>query len=137
MFSPGQRARLRRIVPARRRRGNVEGWNGRDVIEDGVALHEMVERASGLPAEAWPTTLSGPGVSAARTAKPSIAELSNGGRSVTARAAAARTRPAASATRTSSVSSGVALCSTRDSASSILGSVLTAVHDNPQTWPGR
>jgi poly(A) polymerase len=38
---------LRRIVPARRRRGNVEGFNGRDVIEDGVMLHEMIERAQG------------------------------------------------------------------------------------------
>jgi poly(A) polymerase len=39
---------LRRIVPARRRRGNVEGWNGRDVIEEGTALLELLDRAAGI-----------------------------------------------------------------------------------------
>ncbi len=38
---------LRRIVPARRRRGNLDGLAGRDVIEDGVTLHELLERAAG------------------------------------------------------------------------------------------
>ena len=38
---------LRRIVPARRRRGNLEGFGGRDVVEDGVALYELLERAAG------------------------------------------------------------------------------------------
>ena len=47
-----------------------------------------------------------PGVSAARTAKPSIAELANGGRSTAERASSARTRPAAAASGTDSACSG-------------------------------
>ena len=41
---------LRRIVPARRRRGNLDGLGGRDVVEDGVLLHELLERAGAAPA---------------------------------------------------------------------------------------
>ena len=66
-----------------------------------------------------PTTGSLPGVSAARSAKPSIAEL--GKRRQVDRGAAtssARTRPAASASGTSSAGSGRARSSTRASASS-------------------
>ncbi|MCA9677312.1 MAG: polynucleotide adenylyltransferase PcnB, partial [Myxococcales bacterium] len=37
----------RRIVPARRRRLNVEGMGGREVLEDGVMLYELMERAGG------------------------------------------------------------------------------------------
>jgi len=46
---------LRRIVPARRRRGNLEGFGGRDVVEDGVMLYELLERAgAGEPIAALP-----------------------------------------------------------------------------------
>ena len=61
----------------------------------------------------------GAGVSTARTANPSIAELANGGRSTSAATSAASTRPAASATGTRSGSSGTARARTRASASSI------------------
>src|SRR5262249_39847490 len=65
------------------------------------------------PAAALPTTASVPGRSAACTAKPSIAELGNGGRSTTATASAAVTRPAAAQTET--VSEGRACDAARTS----------------------
>jgi hypothetical protein len=40
---------LRRIVPARRRRGHLEGLGGRDIVEDGVVLHELLEHAGAQP----------------------------------------------------------------------------------------
>jgi len=55
---------LRRIVPARRRRGNLDGLAGRDVIEDGVMLHELLERAAGH-FESDPTALLGDGTAPA------------------------------------------------------------------------
>ena len=77
-----------------------------------VAIPIASPGASGLgagrPAAIRATTGNRPGVSAARTAKPSIAELGNGGRSTVARAASASTRPAASASGTGSDGSGVA-----------------------------
>src|SRR5665213_1603307 len=60
-----------------------------------------------------------------------MAELSKGGRSVTASAGSATTRPAARATGTSSASSGCTHSSTRASASSMVGRGLTSDHDNP------
>src|SRR6266550_3076737 len=74
-------------------------------------------RDAGTPAAMRATTGSTPGASAARRAKPSIAELGNGGRSTTARASSARSRPAACATGTGSESSGVTCSSTRACAS--------------------
>jgi poly(A) polymerase len=38
---------MRRIVPARRRRLHIEAMGGREVIEDGVMLYELMERAAG------------------------------------------------------------------------------------------
>ena len=58
-------------------------------------------------------------MSAARTAKPSIAELANGGRSTRAATSSASTRPAAAATGTGSAASGRARASTRARASSM------------------
>jgi poly(A) polymerase len=52
---------LRRIVPARRRRGNLDGLGGRDVVEDGVMLHELLERAGATPAALPPPGEGGPG----------------------------------------------------------------------------
>jgi dolichol-phosphate mannosyltransferase len=72
--------------------------------------------SAGTPAAIRATTGSRPGVSPERTAKPSIAELGNGGRSTPARASSAAIRPAASARRTSSASSGVVRSRTCDSA---------------------
>ena len=66
-------------------------------------------------------------MSAARTAKPSIAELGNGGRSTAARASAASTRPAASASGTASASSARTRPSTSACASSIEWSFATTV----------
>src|SRR5260221_4298827 len=60
-----------------------------------------------------------------------MAELSNGGKSVTASAGSATTRPAARATGTSSAASGCTHSSTRASASSIESRELTMDHDNP------
>src|ERR671930_972774 len=57
---------------------------------------------AGRPAAIRAATGSVPGVSSDRTAKPSIAELGKGGRSTTAVASSARTRPAASSSRTRS-----------------------------------
>ena len=65
------------------------------------------------------TTGRRPGVSSARSAYPSIAELGNGGRSTRAVTSSARMRPAAAAVGTRSASSGCARASTRRSASSI------------------
>ena len=64
-------------------------------VEMAIASPRASSRVAGAPAADWPTTVRRPGVSAARTANPSIAELSNGGRSVRATTDAARTRPAA------------------------------------------
>jgi hypothetical protein len=50
---------LRRIVPARRRRGNLDGLGSRDVVEDGVTLHELLERAGAAPAALPPGEPSG------------------------------------------------------------------------------
>jgi hypothetical protein len=41
---------MRRIVPARRRKMHVEAMGGREVIEDGVMLYELMERAAGRDA---------------------------------------------------------------------------------------
>ena len=90
-------------------------------------------RSAGRPAAIRKPTGSVPGVSSARIAKPSIAELGNGGRSTAARASSARTRPDAAATGTCSDPSGRACASTASSAASsvsssaILASTLTAV----------
>ena len=65
-----------------------------------------------------------------------MAELSNGGRSVTARASSPSTRPAADATGTSSSGSGRTCASTSASASSILGRSLIVDHDNPAEMTG-
>jgi glycosyltransferase involved in cell wall biosynthesis len=71
----------------------------------------------GTPAAIRATTDSRSGVSADRTANPSIAELANGGRSTFASASVASTRPAASAMATSSAGNGVTRSSTRACAS--------------------
>ena len=67
-----------------------------------------------------------PGVSAARSAKPSIAELGNGGRSTAARASSASTRPAASSSGTGSGGSGEPARGSAASASSIDSKVAMA-----------
>ena len=69
--------------------------------------------AAGAPAAIRPVTRSRPGVSAERTAYPSIAELGNGGRSMRAAAGSASTRPAAASTGTVSARSGVTRARTR------------------------
>ncbi len=38
---------MRRIVPARRRKLHVEAMGGREVLEDGLLLYELMERAAG------------------------------------------------------------------------------------------
>ena len=60
-----------------------------------IASPSCSSRSAGLPAAIRATTGSVPGVSEARRANPSIAELANGGRSTTAAAGSASTRPAA------------------------------------------
>jgi poly(A) polymerase len=69
---------LRRIVPARRRRGQLETLGGRDVIEDGVTLHELMERASGEPPA--PPAMVAEGDAAAEAAEPEeVLELDDDG----------------------------------------------------------
>src|SRR5438552_17191823 len=65
-----------------------------------------------------------------------MAELSKGGRSVTARASSPSTRPAALAIGTSSSGSRCTRASTSASASSIPGRSPTADHDNPAEMAG-
>src|SRR5581483_8505445 len=81
--------------------------------------------AAGNPAAEWSTIASVPGRSAARTAYPSIAELSKGGRSTRAVTASVGTRPSASAIGTRSPGSTRARASTSACASSTVSSSLT------------
>src|SRR5438067_1439037 len=81
-----------------------------------IASPRSRARGAGTPAAIRATIGSRPGVSSDRTAKPSIAELGNGGRSTKARASSARTRPAASLIGTASPSRGVTRSRTRASA---------------------
>src|SRR5437773_12088668 len=83
-----------------------------------IASPAPSSRAAGRPAAIRATTGKRPGVSSERTAKPSIAELGKGGRSTTARASSARTRPAAAPSGTGSGPSGVTRSRMRFSASS-------------------
>src|SRR5690242_6632983 len=76
-------------------------------------------RGAGRPAATLATTGNIPGVSAERTAKPSIAELAKGGKSTTERAVSASTRPAAASSATRSAASGRARSRTSRCASSI------------------
>ena len=82
--------------------------------------------SAGTPAATAPTIGSSPGVSVARSAKPSIAELGKRGRSIVARASSARTRPAA-LERTVSPSSGLTRSRTSASASSTVRRPATAL----------
>src|SRR5581483_6253718 len=69
-------------------------------VEISIASPGPRTTPAGRPAADAPTTDSRPGRSELRTAKPSIAELGKGGRSTSALAGAARTRPAALASGT-------------------------------------
>ena len=72
-------------------------------VEIAIASPAASGRVAGRPAAICSTTGSLPGRSPARTAKPSIAELGNGGRSTSACAGSAVTRPAACWTDTASL----------------------------------
>ncbi len=110
----------------------LDGDDGVGALRDDAAgrdPHRLARRErapAGRPAAIRATTGSVPGVSAARTANPSIAELANGGRSTAARAPARRARgrrpPRAARAR---AGSGCARASTGASASSIDSSSAT------------
>ena len=78
--------------------------------------------AAAVPAATRKATGSSPGVSAARTANPSIAELGKGGRSTRESGASRSTRPFASTSATVSVGSGRAWDRICSSASSTVSS---------------
>src|SRR5256886_11069174 len=83
-----------------------------------IASPASSARGAGTPAAIRARTGRRPGVSAERSAKPSIAELAKGGRSTTAIASSKTTRPAAAASGTTSGPSGVTRSRMRLSASS-------------------
>src|SRR3954454_7621001 len=84
--------------------------------------------SNGRPAADSPAIRNVPGRSAARTAKPSIAELANGGKSTWARTSSVVTRPPASATGTTSAGSERERSRTRLCASSSVSSDATVVN---------
>ena len=94
-------------------------------VEIAIASPGASGRSAGRPAATCPTTGRRPGRSAARTAYPSIAELANGGRSTTARAGSAVTRPAAVPTATLSADSVDTCSSTRACASCMVSNAPT------------
>src|SRR6266545_1754739 len=87
-----------------------------------IASPSPSSRDAGRPAAIRSTTTKLPGVSAARTANPSIAELGNGGKSTAARASRANTRPAADSMLTASDASGLTRARISRSATSIVSS---------------
>ena len=100
-------------------------WGTTAPVEMATAPPASSGPPNGVPAADSPTMRNVPGRSAARTAKPSIAELANGGRSTRARTSSAPTRPPASAIGTLSTGSRRACPSTRSCASSRLSSGAT------------
>ena len=94
-------------------------------VEMAAAQPSSSRPSKGRPAADSPTIRSVAGRSAARTAKPSIAELANGGRSTRALTSSAATRPDAAPIGTGSAASGRTRSSTRSCASSRLSSEVT------------
>ena len=87
-------------------------------VEMRIASPASSAPANGCPARDSPTTGRAP-VAPGPTAKPSMAELSNGGTSTSLCTSSASTRPSASATGTSAASSGTIWASTKRRASSM------------------
>ncbi len=111
-----------------------------------IASPSSSDLPAGLPAGMRSRTGSRPGVSLDRRAKPSIAELSNGGSSTRDLAGSARTRPAPESSTTGSASSGrtrsrISRCASsmdKSAPTSRIGSaavisVVVPVHDEERT----